>query len=410
MSVRLHKWSTTKGEAREAWLVQYSTAELDSRGKRRRHTKFFERKKDAVAFEATVRVNIRKGTHVPDSRSPDVAAAGKQWLESCEADGLERTTIDSYRNHIEYHVVPYFGPMKLSALSVALIRDWQDKLRNGEIPHPVPTENPKRSDDMVARATRTLGTFLADSQERGLVAQNMVRSLRRKKRGKRSEKGNLRIGVDIPTPSEIDAILGAAEGRWRPLLLVAVRCGLRASELRGLTWNDIDLRKAELHVRQRADMYNTIGLPKSGAGERTIPIPPATVAALREWKLQCPRGELGLVFPTPERKRNDGSIVPGGEIESHGNIVHAGLEPTLIKAGVVDANGKPKYSGLHTLRHYFASWCINRRADGGLELPAKMVQVRMGHSNIAITLDLYSHLFPRGDDSAELAAAEGKNG
>ena len=69
-----------------------------------------------------------------------------------------------------------------------------------------------------------------------------------------------------------------------------------------------------------------------------------------------------------------------------------------------------KYTGLHALRHFFASWCINRKVDGGLELPLKMVSERLGHSNIAITADLYGHLFPRADDSAELAAAEGKFG
>ena len=61
---------------------------------------------------------------------------------------------------------------------------------------------------------------------------------------------------------------------------------------------------------------------------------------------------------------------------------------------------------MHALRHFFASWCINRRVDGGLELPLKVVQARMGHSTIAMTADVYGRLFPRGDDSAELAAAE----
>jgi integrase len=75
-----------------------------------------------------------------------------------------------------------------------------------------------------------------------------------------------------------------------------------------------------------------------------------------------------------------------------------------------DEDGKPaikaKYSGLHTLRHFFASWCINRKVDGGLELPAKIVQERPGHSSIVVTLDTYGHLFPRGDDANELADAE----
>jgi integrase len=74
-----------------------------------------------------------------------------------------------------------------------------------------------------------------------------------------------------------------------------------------------------------------------------------------------------------------------------------------------DKDGKPlvqvKYSGLHALRHFYASWCINRKADGGLELPAKVVQERLGHASIVMTMDTYGHLFPRNDDGTELAAA-----
>jgi integrase len=103
---------------------------------------------------------------------------------------------------------------------------------------------------------------------------------------------------------------------------------------------------------------------------------------------------FGLAFPSG-----------GGAIESHTNIVRRGLQPAMVAAGLT-RHGKAKYSALHSLRHFYASWCINRRADGGLELPLEVVQARMGHSSIQITADRYRHLFPRGDDSAELAAAE----
>jgi integrase len=94
-----------------------------------------------------------------------------------------------------------------------------------------------------------------------------------------------------------------------------------------------------------------------------------------------------------------------GGIESHANIVQRGLQPAMVAAGLTK-KGNAKYTGLHSLRHFYASWCINRRADGGLELPLKVVQARMGHSTIQLTADRYGHLFPRGDDGAELAAAE----
>jgi integrase len=65
-----------------------------------------------------------------------------------------------------------------------------------------------------------------------------------------------------------------------------------------------------------------------------------------------------------------------------------------------------KYTGLHALRHFFCSWMAAPRKDGGLELPLKTAQVRMGHSTLAMTADTYGHLWPTADDAGELAAAE----
>jgi integrase len=87
------------------------------------------------------------------------------------------------------------------------------------------------------------------------------------------------------------------------------------------------------------------------------------------------------------------------------NPSRSALDPAQIVAGVVDGDGRPKY-GMHSLRHFYASWCINRKKDGGLELPLKTVQDRLGHASIVITLDRYGHLFPSSDDGEELAMAE----
>ena len=178
------------------------------------------------------------------------------------------------------------------------------------------------------------------------------------------------------------------------LLLVAAFCGLRASELRGLRWYDVDLKEGELHVRQRADRYGAIGSPKSTKSRRTIPLDPnLLIPALKEWKLACPKSELDLVFPTRT-----------GAIDTHKNMLR-GLESAMRAAGVVHRNGKPKYA-LHAFRHYFASWCISPKERGGRELSAKVAQEWLVHSTIAMTLDVYGHLFPRGNDNAELAEAE----
>ncbi|WP_062208016.1 site-specific integrase [Aureimonas sp. AU12] len=406
MSVRKRAWTTPGGEAKTAWVVDYT----DATGKRRLKT--FKLKKQADAFAATALVEIRAGTHVADSASVTVAAAGKLWLASVDAAGLERTTAASYEGHLRLHIVPYLGEAKISALTIPAVRAFEDQLRTAG-----------RSPAMVRKILVSLGTLIADAQERGLTNRNVIRDVRGRRGGsdRRQEKrhrGKLKIGVDIPTREEIKALVGAVEGRWRPLILTAIFTGLRASELRGLRWSDVDLDRREIRVHQRADRYNEIGSPKSSSGERTVPAPPIVINTLREWKLACPRRWTG-------KRDADGNPVlvldlafpnGAGKVEQLNNIVRRGLHPAWIAAGVtvetdqVDADGHqvlaPKYSGMHALRHWFASWCVNRREDGGLALPPKTVQDRMGHSTIALTMDRYSHLFPKADEADEMAAAE----
>ena len=376
MSVRKRTWETSKGERREAWIVDY----VDQSGTR--HIETFERKKDADVRHAEVKVDVRAGVHVAPSKSITVTEAGKSWIRAAEVAELERSTVKQYREHVDQHIVPFIGRLKLSELSAQEVRKFEDRLR-GE----------GRSPAMVRKIIGSLGSLLADAQEQGLAAHNAVRDLRRnRRRGKernaeKRQRGKLRVGVDIPTPGEIKAIVANAKGRWRPLLITAISTGLRASELRGLRWQDVDLKTNELHVRQRADRFNEIGKPKSAAGERVVPFGKFVANTLKEWKLECPTSEGDLVFPNGL-----------GKVESLANIINRGLIPAQ--------GAKAKYTGLHSLRHFYASWCINRTEDGGLGLPPKVVQERLGHSSITMTYDRYGHLFPRGDDPAELDKAE----
>ncbi len=95
-----------------------------------------------------------------------------------------------------------------------------------------------------------------------------------------------------------------------------------------------------------------------------------------------------------------------GRIARHNNLVRA-FKRTVRAAELVDRAGKPRYTGLHALRHFHASWLINPVDRGGQGLPPKVVQERLGHSSIVMTMDTYGHLFPRSDDADQkLADAE----
>lgn len=408
MSVRKRTWTTGKGVEKTAWVVDYTDTQCT------RRLKSFKLKKQADQFAATATVEVREGTHVADSASATVEAASKLWLKAAERR-VERGTLVQYQQHVNLHIGPFIGQTLLSRLTVPAVRQFEEDLLDAE-----------RSPSMVRKVLVTLGSLLADAQERGLVVRNPVRDksrTRQKGRDRRMEKrqkGKLKIGVDIPTPEEIKALVSTLKGRWRPILLAAVFTGLRASELRGLRWNDVELDRQEIHVRQRADRFNEIGRPKSEAAERTVPAPPIVINALREWRLACPRPRTGEKDDNgkwlTEEMRDDQLVFPNnlGRVETLSNIIQRGFMPAQVAAGVTvegrDAKGKlimvAKYRGLHSLRHFYASWLINRREDGGLALPPKSVQERLGHSTIALTMDTYSHLFPRTDDASELALAE----
>jgi len=310
MSVRKRKWTTASGEAREAWIVDY----VDQQGDR--HIETFARKKDADDYHKQVGHEVIQGVHTAPSKSITVAEAADNWLTHVEREGRERATLAFYRQHVQYHILPRLGRERLSALTTPRLNSFRNELL-AAISRP-----------LARKVLVSLKSLLREAQRRGDVAQNVAAgiTITMDKRTKRK----LKAGIDIPTPHEIKRLIEAATGKMRVLVITAVFSGLRSSELRGLRWEDVDLKRGELHVRQRADRYNTIGSPKSHSGERTIPLGPFVVNTLREWKLACPKSEAGLVFPTSP-----------GRIEYHANIWRA-LGLVMIRAGLMNKAGEPK--------------------------------------------------------------------
>jgi integrase len=364
-SVRKRTW-TTGGKVKTAWVADY----FDQAGKRRLKT--FETKKVADAWLVNARHEVSRGVHTPASVSITVAEAGDLWLSQGETDGLEGSTLMQYRQHVEYHIKPLIGAVKLADLSPGMVQSFRNDLIRGG-----------RSRVMAKKTVASLGAILANAMAAGKVARNMVREqareTRRQNRLDRRHDKRLQVGVDIPTKDDIRAMLTHAEGRWRPLIVTAIFTGLRASELRGLRWEDVDLDRGELTVRQRADRWGSIGSPKSDSGKRSIPLAPMVINTLKEWRLACPRGLAGLVFPNGK-----------GNPEQITSIHYRGLGPMQRAAGITDTD-KPKY-GMHSLRHAAASLFIEQGFS------PKRVQALMGHSTIQMTFDTYGHLFPAAED------------
>ncbi len=372
MAIRKRHWTAPDGTAKHAWLVDYR----DGAGNRR--SKQFEKKKDAEAWQVKAKSEVVAGIHTPDSVSITVKDAADLWQNRIKADKREQGTIKHYDQLCRLHIVPFLGAERLSRLTRPRVEQFRDDLLQ------------TRSRAMAGKALVALSGIISEAQRRGLVAQNVAQNVRVKRASRDKPKPS------IPSRSELKAILGAASPDMHALLLTAILTGLRVSELRGLRWQDIDLHSGTLSVNQRADKFGQIGSPKSKAAYRTIPIAPALISELRKWKLACPIGELGLVFPNAS-----------GGVADYGHLLRRKFHPLLIKAGVCDPKpgGKddepvmqPRY-GFHAFRHAAASAWIKSNID------LKRLQTWMGHEDIQLTLNTYGHLIKDAEGDAALIAA-----
>lgn len=396
----------TLPSGKAVWQVDYK----DQGGKRR--SRQFKTKKEAEAYETKVRNEVVFGIHTPDSTSITVAEAAKLWLETCEGESLQPVTLKGYREYVKLHINPRLGAVKVSRLTRPQVETFKDELLK------------VRSRVLTRKVVAALGAILKEAMRRGLLAHNVaVGVMVKERRAEDFDEADSDIDdVDrIPTKEEVRMMLekagelwplsimetdvktGEQKTRpipWRPLITVTAFTGMRISEVLGLTWQNVDLRTGLVKVRKRVDYRRQVGPVKSKMGRREIPIPPAAVQLLREWKMACPPSEMGLVFPFW-----DGQPM-------HYNVARKQcLRPLLIACGLVEKpkakpnpeetekpDAKPIY-GFHDLRHFAASMFIE------LGWNAKRIQALMGHSTITMTFDLYGHLLDRQTDHSSAMAA-----
>ncbi len=370
MAIRKRTW-TAGGKEKSAWVVHYR----DGAGDRRQKT--FPTKREATEWAAETHVDVKRGLHTPESTSKTVAAAADLWLDTCrngtdEIEPLERSTIREYEACVRYlcDAEIGIGQIKLFRLDIPLVREFSDRLLASG-----------KSRALVRKVRTALSALLSDAQERRLVTRHVLREQSRKHRTNRDHKE-----IEIPSKADLRLMLDRASDYFRPFLVTAMFTGLRASELRGLTWDRVDFDAGVIQVRQRADRWNQMGPPKTHSSNRDLPMAPIVISSLRPWRLRCPNGPLNLVFPT---KR--------GSIWHHSNLVRLHYASLQRACGLVNGQGRAQF-GLHALRHVAASLFIE---EG---FTPKRVQALMGHSSITVTYDTYGHLFPSPDDDRQAMA------
>ncbi|MFP5513776.1 MAG: tyrosine-type recombinase/integrase [Alphaproteobacteria bacterium] len=364
----VRKRTLPSGEIR--WQVDYR----DQAGKRR--ARQFATKREAVEFETKARAEVAAGTHLPASDSITVAELAKRYVKHLTVrrdtgQAMERATLATYESCIRCHITDPevgIGTLKLAALRTVTVAEFRDRLLEAG-----------RSIAMTKRIIATLGFMLTFGRANDLIFTDPTEGVTVRRPGRSSAAISHEAARQLRT--NVKRLLDAADDEFRPYLIVAALAGLRASEQRGLRWAHVDLDAGFIHVRERADIYNEMGDPKSSAGTRDIPIGPMVVNTLKAWKLRCPQSELGLVFPN--RK---------GGVRAQTDIHRLWFRPLCEKLGIA--------MRWHDLRHFAVSAWI----DQGFSV--KAVMTFAGHKDYRMTMERYGKLFPSEDHHRAVADME----
>ena len=285
-------------------------------------------------------------------------------------------TFDSYNKIVRLRIVPKIGGVELQSLDEPTVEMWVAQMAGSGV-----------SAKTVRNAHGVLSVALRDALRLRLVTRNAATATQLPKLSRSKPRAW--------TTAEIRTVLEhVQEDRWAPLWRLLATTGVRRGEALGLRWQDVDLIAGTIVISNSRTVVTgkvVSGPPKTSSGGRSIALDAGTANALRAWrKLQAAErlvmgaGWLdsdGIVFRWPDGR----ALYPQGVTKWFRSI-----------AGDL---GLPQI-GVHGLRHTAATWMISSGVS------PKLVAERMGHSQVSMTLQMYSHVMPGHDrEAAEALAA-----
>jgi len=333
------------------------------------HSKTFARKSDAQSFLDDIGHDIRRGQWIDPkvSRLPFEQWADRWWATTTK---LRPTTRRGYWGPLQRHVRPHFEGWPMSDITYMVVEEFIAHLLAKGL-------NPKHVRDCVSVLSLVMKAAVrANVRKDNPAAEHHIPIPRRK----------LHEG-DVLTMEQVHQLVAHVKDPYKPAVWLLMLAGLRPAELCGLRVCDVDFHKHVIHVSQTVLPVHSFdnegfglvtGPPKTSAGDRRIPIPAwlcDDLAAL----VRARREGIGTA--------GDGSKTDFLFQTRYGNPLNRDkLREKVIRPALRDA-GLPETFRTYDLRHSHASVLI----DLGVNLLA--LAQRMGHSDPAMTLRLYGHLF-----------------
>lgn len=307
--------------------------------------------KDAqrVLIEKLSEIDNHTYKEIPKTRFRDFSEI---WLKTYAEVSVKASTHASYKDIVDRLLNPAFGSYYMTDIMTGHLQ--------GYVSDRVKTVSAKTACNEIV----VVKEMFKHAIRWGYVKINPAEHLERPRLTK--------TDIEVLIPDEVERLLDTAGSQYRIAFLTDFLTGMRAGELWGLQWGDIDWNSKQIHVR-RTLWKGQFQTPKSKSSIRKLDIPDMLVQELKRWKLACPVNEYEVVFPSPE-----------GKLSLHDNVVKRYFNQAARKAGL-------RQVSFHSLRHSNASM----RIQAGQNI--KYIQSQMGHASINITLDIYGHLFNDAD-------------
>ena len=293
------------------------------------------------------------------------------WLHDIVKNNVRERTYGRYREVVTLHIVPALGKTKLQKLTPQQLQLlYNQKLEEGYAPQ------------TVKHIHRVLHKALGDALKWQLVVRNVCDAVRAP-RVPRKE-------MQVLSGEQAQQFLEAAKGDpLEALYVLALTTGMRQGELLALKWEDVDLAIGRLQVKRTiARLVGkgfTVSEPKTSKSRRRIHLTRTAIEALKQHRIRQREARLAAGPDWNEQGWIFCSAV-GGPIEP-GNMIRRSFRPILVKAELPIIR-------FHDLRHSAASLLLI------LGVHVKVVQELLGHSQISLTLDTYSHVLPSLQEEA----------
>jgi len=360
---------------KDAWEITIDVGR-DAGGQRLRHFTTVRGSKAAADRRLRELLSAVDKGLPPDISKITVAQYLVRWHRDYVKANTRPRTAERYDGDIRNHLTPHLGQLLLTKVGPADIQRMEATLLAKGL-----------SPRSVQHAHRVLSEAFKHAVRWGLMWRNPCDSVRPPRQ--------LRKEIRIPDASTVLRLLELAKQTpYHAAFHFLAYTGARRGEVCGLTWSDVDLERGLVSIRQAATKVRGHGVviapPKTDKGRRSITIDPDTVEVLRTHR----GAQLVSQVRLADLYQNRGYVFasPLGDL----------LDPDALTGAWrrLAAKSGGDTVRLHDLRHFHASMLL----QAGIH--PKVVQERLGHSVISVTLDTYSHVVPGLQEKAASTFAQ----